>query len=158
MTPIEFRTRRKALGLSQEEMGRCIALASPMADGSARPAVKQTTIARWEGDRGLPGWADQTMQGIFDKIGIVGLNMEEELTGLGQTLIAQSAPLDGIVLPAYRSDREFWTAAPHWEGWPVELWNIAAVRTADRLMRAHTRTIILDAPGEDNPEDSGIIP
>ena len=156
MTPIEFRTRRKALGLSQEEMGRCIALASPMADGSDRPAVKQATIARWEGDRGLPQWADQAMQGIFDKIGIAGRNMEKELTDLGRTLIAQSGPFDVIVLPAYRSDGEFWTAAPHWEGWPVELWNIAAVRTADRLMNKHARTIILDycrTPGEDNPKE-----
>ena len=40
MTPIEFRTRRKAFGLSQEEIGRCIALVSPMADGSERPGVK----------------------------------------------------------------------------------------------------------------------
>lgn len=152
MTPIEFRTRRKALGLSQEEMGRCIALVSPMADGSARPAVKQTTIARWEGDRGLPQWADQTMQGIFNKITIAGLNMEEELTNLGQTLIAQSGPFDVIVLPAYRSDGEFWTAVPHWEGWPVELWNIAAVRVSDRLMDKCARTIVLDTLGENNPK------
>lgn len=155
MTPIEFRTRRKALGLSQEEMGRCIALVSPMADGSDRPAVKQTTIARWEGDRGLPQWADQTMQGIFGKIAIVGLDMEEELTTLAEMLIGQSDPFDVIVLPAYRSDGEFWAAAPHWDGWPVELWNIAAVRVADRLMDKHARAIILDCyrtPGEDNPK------
>ncbi len=155
MTPIEFRTRRKVLGLSQEEMGRCVALASPMSDGSDRPAVKQTTIARWEGDRGLPQWADQTMQGIFDKITIVGLDMEEDLTCIAETLIAQSGPFDAIVLPAYRSDGEFWAAAPHWDGWPVELWNIAAVRVADRLMDKHAHTIILDycrTPGEDNPK------
>lgn len=156
MTPIEFRTRRKALGLSQEEMGRCVALVSPMADGSDRPAVKQTTVARWEGDRGLPQWADQTMQGIFDKIAIVGLDMEEELTALAEMLIGQSDPFDVIILPAYRSDGEFWTAAPHWEGWPVELWDIAAVRVADRLMDKHARTIILDychTPSEDNSKE-----
>lgn len=148
MTPIEFRTRRKELGLSQEEMGRCIALVSPLPDGGERPAVKQTTIARWEGERGLPYWADQIMQGIFDKIKIVGINMEESLTIIAEALIDQSDAFDTIALPAYRSDREFWAALPGWEGWPSELWNIAAVRVADRLMGEHNRTIVLDVPDE----------
>lgn len=66
--------------------------------------------------------------------------------------IGQSGPFDVIVLPAYRSDGEFWTAVPHWEGWPVELWNIAAVRVSDRLMDKCARTIVLDTLGENNPK------
>lgn len=132
MTPIEFRTRRKAFGLSQEEMGRCIALVSPMADGSERPAVKQTTIARWEGGRGLPEWADMEMHAIFGKLERVLAVMCDDITQEARDAI-EATDANAIGVDAYGRDVDLWGARPQWKGWPAALWNLAAMHAADKL-------------------------
>ena len=133
MTPIEFRTRRKALCLNQEEMGRCIALVSPMADGSDRPAIKQATITRWESERGLPGWADMEILSIFHKIERIVQLMEDDVCAIGERQAAQAERIGTILLPAYSTDRDFWKAQPQWRQWPAALWNLAILRAADTL-------------------------
>lgn len=145
MTPIEFRTRRKAIGLSQEEMGRCIALVSPMTDGSSRPPVKQTTIARWEGGRGLPRWADMEMMSIFRKLDITLQLMQDDAAELGTIAVAMHAPMSIAPIPAYTDDETFWREQPQWDGWPAALWNLAALRAADTLADQKHRDIQLTA-------------
>lgn len=143
MTPIEFRTRRKALCLNQEEIGRCIALVSPVADGTDRPAIRQATIARWEGGRGLPEWADMEMLSIFHKIERVVQLMRDEVCAIGETQAAQAKQIGTILLPTYNTDKDFWTTRPQWKQWPAALWNLAALQSADMLVDRLCREVQL---------------
>lgn len=57
LTGIELETRRRLLGLSQQDLGLCMAVIAPR-DDDPRP-VSQNTISKWEEGRvGLPlsGW------------------------------------------------------------------------------------------------------
>ncbi len=143
MTPIEFRTRRKALCLNQEEIGRCIALVSPMADGTDRPAIRQATIARWERERGLPEWADMEMLSIFRKLDITLQLMQDDAARIGTIAIAMYSPMSVAPIPAYADDETLWREQPQWAGWPAALWNLAALRAADTLADQKHRDIQL---------------
>ena len=103
-----------------------------MADGSERPAVKQTTIARWEGGRGLPEWADMEMHAIFGKLERVLAVMCDDITQEARDAI-EATGANAIGVDAYGRDVDLWGARPQWEGWPAALWNLAAMYAADKL-------------------------
>ncbi|NEG56111.1 helix-turn-helix domain-containing protein [Bifidobacterium platyrrhinorum] len=133
MTPLEFMTRRKRLGLSQEELGRCLALVSSQPDGSPRAPIKQATIASWEGARGLPEWADDdTVLALFDAIDVKADEMCERIEGI---IEHSSAVRDDpfVRVNGYATDGEFWTDWPDMTGWPHALWNLAATVAMDEM-------------------------
>lgn len=132
MTPLELETRRKRLGLSQEELGRCLALVSPMPDGSPRPPVKQPTIASWEGVRGIPANIDMLLPDMFDAIEA----MTDVMCDRIEELIRHSSAVrdDPVAtVRGYATDRDFWEAWPDMTGWPHVLWNIAATVAMDEM-------------------------
>lgn len=136
LTPLELQARRKRLGLSQEELGRCISLASPMPDGSPRPPVRQATIAGWEGARGIPDWADMALPGILDVIDEKTDEMCERIENLIEhTSAVRDDPM--VMVRGYATDREFWADWPDLAGWPHVLWNIAATVAMDEMRDEH---------------------
>ena len=132
MTPIELVARRKRLGLSQEELGRCLALVSPMPDGSDRPPVKQSTIARWEGKRGIPQNVEITLKDSLDSIEKVSDFMCDRIKGIAEHSSAvHNSPT--VNVRVYKHDSDFWEVWPDLKGWPHILWNIAATVALDDL-------------------------
>lgn len=132
MTPIELTSRRKRLGLSQEELGRCLALVSPMPDGSPRQPVKQSTIAGWEGSRGIPESVDLTLRGSLDAIEEMSDRMCDRIKSITES---RSGMLDSptVKVDAYETDESMWRDWPDTKGWPHVLWNIAATVAMDEL-------------------------
>ena len=132
MTPIELTSRRKRLGLSQEELGRCLALVSPMPDGSPRPPVKQSTIAGWEGSRGIPESVDLTLRDSLDAIEEMSDRMCDRIRWIVEHSSAvRSDPV--VTVRAYSSDADLWRDWPDLAGWPHTLWNIACTVAIDEL-------------------------
>lgn len=130
MTPIELVARRKRLGLSQEELGRCLALVSPLPDGGERPAVKQSTIAGWEGTRGIPANVDVSLMNMLDMIDGQADVMCDRIK---EMITHSSAVRDSstVEVKGYSTDTGFWAAWPDMAGWPHVLWNIAATVAID---------------------------
>lgn len=132
MTPIELTSRRKRLGLSQEELGRCLALVSPMPDGSPRQPVKQSTIAGWEGPRGIPANVEPTLRDSLDAIEEMGDRMCDRIRELVEhTSGVTDSPT--VTVRAYATDSELWADWPDLKGWPRTLWNIACTVAIDEL-------------------------
>ena len=130
MTPIELTSRRKRLGLSQEELGRCLALVSPMPDGSPRQPVKQSTIAGWEGARGIPANVEPTLRDSLDAIEDMGDRMCDRIREIiDHTSAVTDSP--AITVKAYATDSELWADWPDLKGWPHALWNIACTVAID---------------------------
>lgn len=132
MNGVELTARRKRLGLSQEELGRCLALVSPMPDGSPRQPVKQSTIAGWEGARGIPENVDPTLHDSLDAIEEMGDRMCDRIRGIVEH---SSAVRDNpaVTVRAYATDADLWRDWPDLAGWPHTLWNIAATVAMDEL-------------------------
>lgn len=132
LTGIELETRRRLLGLSQQDLGLCMAVIAPR-DDVPRP-VSQNTISKWEEGRGglpLPGWVAKTMPLILDRIA----RMQEALDERAMEYLESLEPDDGDVVhvPAYRSYQAFWKAAPRLKGWPYAMWNTALVHAVDAI-------------------------
>lgn len=132
MNGVELTARRKRLGLSQEELGRCLALVSPMPDGSPRQPVKQSTIAGWEGSRGIPESVELTLRDSLDGIEEMGDRMCDRIRGIVEHSSAvRSDPV--VTVRAYASDADLWRDWPDLAGWPHTLWNIACTVAIDEL-------------------------
>lgn len=130
MESIELIARRKRLGLSQEELGRCIALVSPMPDGSPRPPIKQATIASWEGSRGIPLNIDMSIQNMLDMID----ERTDVMCDRVKELIVHSSGVRDtpfVEVRAYATDGALWKDWPDMSGWPCVLWNISATVAID---------------------------
>lgn len=131
MSPIELMARRKRLGLSQEELGRCLALVTPMPDGSERPPIKQSTIARWEGKRGIPLTVEFTLKDSLDAIEEASDFMCDRIKSIAELRRVYNSPT--ISIRAYEHDSDFWADWPDLKGWPHILWNIAATIALDEI-------------------------
>ena len=130
MTPIELVARRKRLGLSQEELGRCLALVSSLPDGGERPAVKQATIAGWEGTRGIPANVDMSLMNMLD---MIDEQTDVMCDRIKEMITHSSAVRDSptMEVKGYSTDTGVWAAWPDMTGWPHVLWNIAATVAID---------------------------
>ncbi|KFI93222.1 DNA-binding helix-turn-helix protein [Bifidobacterium saguini DSM 23967] len=148
MTPLELAARRKRIGLSQEELGRCLSLVSPMPDGSSRPPVRQSTIASWEGSRGIPASIDLALPGMLDLIE----EQSDVMCDRIQELIEHSSAVRNdshVTVKGYAADGDFWRDWPDMTGWPHVLWNIAATVAIDEMMDDYGITATLSDTGKD---------
>ncbi|PST47645.1 hypothetical protein COO72_11970 [Bifidobacterium callitrichos] len=132
MTPLELIARRKRMGLSQEELGRCLGLVSPMPDGSPRPPVKQATIAGWEGARGIPDWADEQLPELLYRIDEQADVMCDRI---GEIIEHSSGVRNSptVTIRGYSTDAGFWRDWPDMTGWPHIMWNMAATVAMDEM-------------------------
>lgn len=132
MTPIELTARRKRMGLSQTEFGQALAMVSPMPDGSPRPPVKQSTIASWEGARGIPEYIALTLPTMCDAIEAMGNQICDLIKGIAEhSANVRNTP--DVTITAYGSDAALWKAWPTLKGWPHTMWNVAATVAMDEL-------------------------
>lgn len=144
MTPIELSSRRKRLGLSQEEFGRCVSLVSPMADGTPRPPVKQSTIASWEGNRGIPHTIEPALDEILEQIEDMSDRMCDRIRGIIEHSSAvRNSPV--VTVKAYTSDFDMWADWPDLTGWPHVLWNVAATVAMDEAAEEHGIACVMSA-------------
>lgn len=100
------------------------------------PFVRQSTIAGWEGARGLPDWADRSLPGILDAIDDAMGTMRDRVAELIEHSSAvRGAPM--VAVRGYTTDAEFWHDWPDFGGWPHTLWNIAATIVMDERREEH---------------------
>lgn len=132
LTGIELETRRRLLGLSQQDLGLCMAIIAPR-ENDPRP-VSQNTISRWEEGRGgmtLPVWVSDTMPLILDRIAHMQAALDERAVTYLESLKPDD---DGAVhVPAYHSYEAFWQEVPRLKGWPYAMWNTALVHAIDSI-------------------------
>ncbi|WP_214379707.1 helix-turn-helix domain-containing protein [Bifidobacterium felsineum] len=124
MNPIELAARRRRLGLSREELGRCIGLVTPM------PPIDRDTVAGWEEGSRMSDDMRLALPGILDLIEERTDLMCDRIRGLVEH---SSAVRDDptVTVTGYTDDETFWHDWPDLQGWPHILWNIAATVAID---------------------------
>lgn len=134
--PIELETRRATLGLSQTDLGRCLALVGPHPDGTPRRPVSQNTISRWE-KHGIP--TPELAAAIRSQLDLIG-DFKERLSDRIRTVLEHSSAVRDsphTTVRLYRTDQAFWDDWPRLAGWPRGVWNTAALLAAGELDDEH---------------------
>lgn len=138
-TCLELETRRRMLGLSQKDLGLCLALIVPK-DGDPRP-IPQTAVSKWE--EGTPRhpepplWVQENMPRVLDVIAGVQDALDRRVESLVDDLEPDG---DGLLtVPVYRGYHRFWSDVPKLDGWPYSMWNMAVMRALDSRGRDRFR-------------------
>ena len=109
MAPIELKSRREALGLSQSRLADLL-------------DVKQNTVAQWEsGVRGIPFGVSQELDAIEDRV-------EQVIDNAAEVIASAEASGIPLVLFAYGDDAALWAAIPELAGLPAVCHRIAMAR------------------------------
>lgn len=109
MTPIEFRARREALGLSQVECARLL-------------DVAQATISRWEhGQSRIPDGIDLDLGDAEDFV--------SRLTHHAVRTVETVNEPDPVLF-VWPDDHTYWAAHPESDGMPAVLHRVAMARAA----------------------------
>lgn len=114
MNPIELRSRREALGLSQVSLADLL-------------GVKQDKVSLWEyGKRPIPEGIDRHLAEWEETV-------EELVDAAGETIerieAAEGCPAEPLVLAVFSSDEALWVAHPEMDGTPAVLHRVAMART-----------------------------
>lgn len=112
MKPIELRSRREALGLSQRDLAKQL--------GNA-----QNTVSQWEaGKRLIPQDVERVLATLEKQ---VSLMIEQALS------VLESNDADPIVLITHATDASLWAAHPEMDGTPAVIHRVACARIAAEI-------------------------
>ncbi len=107
---IEVQARREALGLSQHELARYL-------------AVNQVNISRWEsGKTRVPDWYEERLLELEGRY----LNLYNRMADAAETMLESGE--DPVVLIVHRGDESYGIAHPEGDGFPAVLQRVAAAR------------------------------
>jgi len=109
MSPIELRSRREALGLSQQGLAECL-------------GVKQATVSAWEkGTRVIPDGISERIDALEDHVETL---IDQALDGIDQAEDLPGPPM----LFVWPTNQAYWAAHPESDGHPAVLHRVAMAR------------------------------